>query len=460
MPSDEDPYAKYLTPPSGAAPATAVPADGADPYAKYLTPPGGTPGAAASQPPSSGGPLTDTALSFLDHLGMGLGTKNPFMAMPDQLKQDVAQAHSNLGAWDYPVGMAAYMLGPGKIFGPAGAAIGGTGVLGTAAESALAGGAHNAIQSNLDPEQTAWGAAGGLVLGGAAGALTKGANAGLQAAFGKTASVDPAAAIASTKGIEGDAYTALRQAQINPSHVDSAISNVMSNLDPSVETGMSPGLKSQINDISSSLQNQKQVNGNQVNSWQRQINEAAQRNRYPTDSIVAGKISDGLDGVLQANGAGDLNAAAKQASQQRIMAENLAEWQRKAAAGAPLGQAPLSEAENWYQGQPQYDDLVNLYKQSASQQDPSWALGHMAAGAVGDIGGAMFGFPGHFAGEALGYLGIKPAIKGAFKGMKQNAVGKSIQQLYPGTTGVQPTGGVQAPQVGDMIKNLMLGSAY
>ena len=98
------------------------------------------------------------------------------------------------------------------------------------------------------------------------------------------------------------------------------------------------------------------------------------------------------------------------------MAETLAEWQRKAAAGAPLGQAPLTEAENWYQGKPQYDDLVNLYKQSASQLVKiqvicCWYI--LAAGAVGDIGGAMFGFPGHFAGEALGYLGIKPAIKGA-----------------------------------------------
>ena len=114
--------------------------------------------------------------------------------------------------------------------------------------------------------------------------------------MGKTASVDPAAAMASTKGAEDAAYTPLNEVRFR-SIRDSclrqcAIGGVMGNLDPSVETGMSPGLKSQINDIRSSLQNQGQVNANQVNSWQRQINDAAQRNRYPTDGIVAGQISD------------------------------------------------------------------------------------------------------------------------------------------------------------------------
>ena len=50
------------------------------------------------------------------------------------------------------------------------------------------------------------------------------------------------------------------------------------------------------------------------------------------------------------------------------------------------------------------------------------------------------------------------------KGVKQNAVGKNIQQLYPQMTGVQPVGGRVAPQLptrtGEYIKNLMLGGAY
>jgi hypothetical protein len=37
---------------------------------------------------------------------------------------------------------------------------------------------------------------------------------------------------------------------------------------------------------------------------------------------------------------------------------------------------------------------------------------------------------------------------------------KAYQEAYPAMTGVQPTGGVQAPQMGDAIKNLMLGTAY
>ena len=45
-----------------------------------------------SPSPAALGGVSDPAnwvLAGLDHLGMGLGTKNPFMAMPEQFKQDV-----------------------------------------------------------------------------------------------------------------------------------------------------------------------------------------------------------------------------------------------------------------------------------------------------------------------------------------------------------------------------------
>ena len=120
----------------------------------------------------------------------------------------------------------------------------------------------------------------------------------------------------------------------------------------------------------------------------------------------------------------------------------------------------LTEAQTYYQGKPQYQPLVDLYQKSQSQNDPSWALGHIAASALGDLGGMVLGFPGHLGMEALGYLGLKPMIKSAFKGAKQNALGKNIQQLYPQMTGQQLTGAQPGPQVGDALKNLMLGSAY
>ena len=392
------------------------------------------------------------------------------MAMPDQFKQDVAQSHQNLGLLDYPLAAAAYAVGPGKILGPAGEAIGAMspvakGLVSTAAEGALAGGASSAIQDPTNLGGIAGGAAMGAGLGAAgAGVLTAGANAGLQKAFGKLGTVDPAAAIASTAKDSADAYAKLHQVPADPQAITGALKGALTGLDPSVVTGMSPGLKSTILDIGQTVQNLPEANMGQLNSWSRQINAAAQRERYPTDQVVAGKITGAFDDLIQQGGAGDLNEAAQTAAQKSVMAQNLAEWQRKAASGAPLGQAPLTEAENWYQknGEPQpgYQDLVDLYQQSQKQQDPSWALGHMAGHALGTLGYTLGGFPGSMIGEAAGVLGVKPMIKGMFKGAKQNATVKNIQQLYPQFTGMQPTGAKQAPQVGDMIKNLMLGSAY
>jgi hypothetical protein len=330
-----------------------------------------------------------------------------------------------------------------------------------ATEGAIAGAGSNMINDPSNPMGAVSGGASGAALGAGATGLTRGVNKALQATLGKAPSVDPAAAIASTKAASDAGYAALKQVPIDPAKVLQPIAGVASSLDPSMQTGMSAGFRTQVGDITQALSQQaqagKQVNAEMVDSWQRQIKDAASS---PVDTKIAGQISTGLDGVLQAHGAGDLQDAAQNAYKQSVMAQNLGEWSRKAAVGAPLGQAPLTEAERFYQGTPEYGDLVNLYKKSEGQFDPSWALGHMAAGAAGDLGGWMFGFPGHFLGEMGGYLGIKPAIKGAFKGMKQNAVGRNIQSLYPSLTGVQPTGGAQAPQVGDLIKNAMLGVAY
>ena len=294
----------------------------------------------------------------------------------------------------------------------------------------------------------------------ARGVLSKGANAGLQKAFGKPGTVDPAAAIASTAKDSADAYAALHQKPVDPIAVAKPISAAMPKPNSSEDTGMSPAFRNQVGDIQTALENHyyqgTQPSLGDVNSWKRQINEATVTS---VDGKIAGQMNAGLDGVMDTVAPG-LNAAAQAAAQKNIMAENLAEWQRKAEAGAPLGQAPLTEAENWFQGKPGYNDLVNLYQKSQNQFDPSYALGHMAAGALGDIGLSMLGPIGHFGGEMLGYMGVKPAIKGMFKGAKQNATVKNVQQLYPQFTGMQPTGAKQAPQVGDMIKNLMLGSAY
>ena len=356
----------------------------------------------------------------------------------------------------YPAEIGAYAVGPGKFLGPAAAGMAGGPIAAGALEGAMAGGLSSGFGSNFNPTSTAGGAAGGAALGGVAGGIGK----GIEKLGATPGSVDPAAAIASTAKDSADAYAKLHQVPVDPQAITGALKGALTDLDPSVITGMSPGLKSTILDIGQTVQNLPEANMGQINSWTRQINAAAQRERHPTDQVVAAKISSALDGVIQQGGAGDLNAAAQAAAQKNIMAENLAEWQRKAANGAPLGQAPLTEAENFYQGKPQYDTLVDLYKQSQSQQDPSWALSHLAGHALGTAGYAMGGFPGSMAGEALGVLGVKPMIKKMFKGARQNSVVKGIQAAYPQMTGVPLTGAQPGPQVGDMIKNLMLGSAF
>ena len=349
----------------------------------------------------------------------------------------------------YPAEIGAYAVGPGKLLGPVAAAMTGGPIAAGVAEGAMAGGLSSGFGSNFDPTSTGMGAAGGAALGGVAGGIGKGV-----AKLGATpGSVDPEAAIAATKTTRDALYGKLQNIPVGSNSLKNAYASatLTPGLEPSVTSTFNTLIGRQLAQI-----NAGGISANDVADFAKDLRAQATSNG---DQILAGKISDNLLGALPPEAQQTLQAA-NEAHQQYAMAQNLAEWQRKAAAGAPLGQAPLTEAENWYQGKPQYQTLVDLYQKSQSQQDPSWALGHMAAGLAGDIGGAMFGFPGHFIGEGLGYLGIKPAIKGAFKGAKQNALGKAIQQAYPQMTGQQLTGAQPGPQVGDAIKNLMLGSAY
>jgi hypothetical protein len=225
---------------------------------------------------------------------------------------------------------------------------------------------------------------------------------------------------------------------------------------------MSPGLKSTILDIGQTVQNLPEANMGQVDSWARQINAAAQRERYPTDKVVAGQLDGALSDLIKQGGAGDLRTTAQDAYQKSVMAENLADWQSKVSAGGSIGQAPFGEAENWYKNQPdQYKTLIDLYQQSQNPQSKTtYALGHLGANALGAIGGSIAGFPGVFAGEAVGYLGLKPMIAKMMKGYDKNQLLKAYQAAYPQLTGVPLTGAKEGPKVGDAIKNLMLGTAF
>jgi hypothetical protein len=453
MPSD--PYAQYLTPP---------PSSGGDPYAKYLSPPAS---ADASSKMSGIGRTLENALT----LGGADWAYSHVPGMPSlqtQQAQTEAARQSVPAAIRLPAEIGAYAVGPGKLLGPAAAAVTGGPIAAGVAEGAMAGGLSSGFGSNFDPGSTATGAVTGGALGGVAGGIGKGV-----AKWGATpGSIDPVAAIAKTKQLRDEAYAPLKDIAFNLSDVLNA--HTATTLTPGMAADVTSGMQSMLGKQRDAIQS----GGNTANDIADYMSNLKSVSGSPSasngDKLLAGQTAGNLSDLLtnanpitdHAPGeAAQTLQQAQAAHQQYMMAQNLAEWQRMNAAGAPLGQAPFTEAEKYYQGSspdaPQnYKALVDLYKKNQSQYDPSWALGHLAAGAIGDIGGAMFGFPGHFGGELLGYLGAKPAIKSMFKGVKQNTTGKAIQQLYPQLTGQELTGAQPGPQVGDLIKNLTLGSAY
>ena len=218
---------------------------------------------------------------------------------------------------------AATSLGRARLLGPAGEAIGTGAVSRAAAEGALAGGASGAFGSDFDPGSIAANAAGGAVLGGVAGALPKGINKALDATMSKPGTIDPDAVTASTSQAAQDAYAALHQKPVSPYAVNSALIRGRYNLSPSAETGLSPTFKAQFHDINDAnnnlILNRTQPTAGDVDSWQRQINDAV---TSATDKIAAGRITDNLSGVLAQHGALDAQRAAKTAFEQSKMAEN------------------------------------------------------------------------------------------------------------------------------------------
>jgi hypothetical protein len=458
----------------------------------------GAPAASASAPSDndySKSPLSAIGRTFESSADWGTGDLIRAAMTGKKPSETAAQSSAAAASlpWyvRYPTEAAGYGFGLANLLDPvtdaaeAGAAGLGAGatlskIAGTAAEGATVGGVSHVAGSD-DPglTDTAGAALGGAALGGAAGAAAPLANKALTGVFGKAGSIDPAAATAATEAIKTAKYGDLH-APGAPSFSASAVSNPytssIGDLTDVQRGDVSDSFIKKMQQHVDQMQGAGNISAGGVDEYARSIQNAASPTNN-AEQVLAGKIRDGLtgeNGVLATatptsghpvGQAYDMLSDAQNANKQWEMAQNLGEWQRMNAAGAPIGQAPLTEAEKYYRGQPaDYQSLVDLYKKNQSQFDPSWALGHMAAGAIGDIGGAMFGFSGHFLGEALGYLGAKPAIKSAFKGSKQNATGRAIQQLYPQMTGQPLTGATTGPQispgVGDQIKNLMMGSAY
>jgi hypothetical protein len=394
----------------------------------------------------------DYALAGLDDLTLGYG-------VPSALKSATAQAQSNLGPMSYVTGAATYGLGPGKVLGPAGEAIGALspvakGAASMAAEGALAGGASGLSHGTGDPfSDVATGVLEGGVLGGATAGLAKGANAGLQKAFGSPGSIDPAAAITATKGTRDTLYGQLQSIPIGANSLKNAYQSAT--LTPGMAADVSPGFNTLIGRQLEQV-DAGGITANDVADFAKNLRAGATSNG---DQILAGKISDNLIGALPSEAQSTLQAA-DAAHQQYMMAQNLAKWQRQVQAGGNLGQQPFTEAERYYTpGTPDYQTVAGLANQGGTDHGIGWMLPHLIAHGLGTVGYSIAGFPGSMAGELAG-LALRKPLLNAMKGRRQAAQVSQLQQAYPQMTGQQLTGAQPGPQVGDQIKNLMLGSAY
>jgi hypothetical protein len=392
-------------------------------------------------------PLVNSAVG---QLGGALGIQN---RMPS-----VAEANAKTGQEESDVGpvtsalanTAGYMT-PGKVLGPIAQGIAGTGLAGTALEGGLAGGIYGAA---TNPETPVSSGLSGAAWGGGLGAAAHGVGAGIAKLTSSPGSVDPAAAIANTKAARDALYQRLQNTPVGGNSLKNAYASAT--LTPGMAADVSPTFDALIGRQMKQI-DAGGISANDVADFAKNLKAGATSNG---DQILAGKISDNLLNALPSDAQQTLQAA-DAAHKQYMMAQNLAEWQRKVGAGGSVGQAPLTEAENFYQNDPDsYKTLGNLANQSAGHSFTTSALGHLGANALGAVGGAIAGFPGAFAGEAAGYLFARPAIYKAMKGYDARQKLKAFQAAYPQMTGQQLTGAQQGPQVGDAIKNLMLGSAY
>ena len=489
----DDPYAQYLTPPSSG---------GSDPYAKYLNPPGGGAAAQADTPGYSEADYAKTPFSAIGRtfqnaatFGAGDLIAAHLQGTPlAQTKAHTAAAEASLPWYiRYPTEALGYETLPLALLNPFGdaaaagtaAVVGGEGLLsalaGGATEGALAGGASSILGTD-DPtvSGTLSGAAGGALLGGAAGAVRPLVNKGLTATMGKAASVDPVAEMNRTQTASDAAYTTMHQTPVNPADVSGPIKSAMPVPNSSEYTGMSDKLKGKIDEIQDALQNHQnaktQPSLGDVNSWKRQINEATVTS---VDGKIAGQMSAGLDGVMDATAPG-LNDAAQTAAKQAAMAAKMREWSQDIGAGGSIGQEPLTQAKRFYDpatdpaNQASYDTLAGLSNQSDSH-GLAYLMSHLASTGLGFAGEHVAGIPGAIAGEGLGLL-LRPKIYSALKGRSIRGKMAGLQAAYPQMTGATPTGGQTGPQIpaqtgmmpvgggtkvglntGDLIKSLMMG---
>ena len=203
------------------ASASAAPAAGGNPFDQFDAKGGAAKITAPSDTDYSNSPFSAAGRTLAESAGLGAGdliySHLAGTSLAHEQAKTAAAAASLPWYVRYPLEATGYTLGAGSLLSGVPEAAGITGIGAMALEGGLAGGASSILHSD-DPSLggVLAGAAGGAALGGVAGGAVKGLNVGLQKTLGKAASVDPAAAIASTAKDSADAYAALHQKPADP----------------------------------------------------------------------------------------------------------------------------------------------------------------------------------------------------------------------------------------------------
>ena len=294
----DDPYAQYLTPPS----ATPMTGGGDDPYAKYLAPPGASTSAPAQAKSSAIGGISDPttwALAGLDHLGMGLGTKNPFMAHAESNSSRMSRNRTRISG-------CSIIRSPRRLMRWGRARFSG-----------------RLARRSVVPGLAAWRRKARLPVGRAAPFRSGPISAALQGAHSPVARLAQGAA-SLLRGRQRRAAEGFRQARDGRSRRGDRLDGQGQRrrlCGLTSKTGRPAGdhrrAQGRADRVGSECGHRHvagieehdsrhrpdsaeptQANMGQVNSWVRQINAAAQRERYPTDQVVAGKLDGALTGVI------------------------------------------------------------------------------------------------------------------------------------------------------------------
>jgi hypothetical protein len=361
---------------------------------------------------------------------------------------------------------AASMVGYGPLgeLGVAGRL--GGGVMGTAAEGALAGGLAGAGQG----DGVATGAAAGAVGGAGLGALTKyalnplatvGANA-----FGKATGLlsDPAQVTADALAARTNAYDALKSTPLDIGDTRQALQSVRDTIETMDPTGgfqkNAPRSMAVLDNLQDHVANNNSVSAHDL------VSLGLDKLRNIPDTAAAGgenelkpAIQTGLENFLNNGPAAGQLAAAKDAHATYANAKALQAWSQSLTG---FGSSPASEAqslaEKFYPDpkSPEYQSLSKIVQAASGGGQTAYNLMHLIDPLLAAGGAAVAGPGGAIAGEMAGHL-AKPTIGAALGRAQQGAVQRAIGGAYPALTGAPPS--LWSPDFSPAARALLFGKA-